>query len=116
MDGFGGLSPAILIVEDVDWIRAGMRRSVESHGYRVVEASNLVEAVELVERESPELILTEENFPDFDSLIEYLRERRALRRLPVVIVNPDAEEGARHGDARVLTSYEQIAPLLASPR
>ncbi|MCA1817412.1 MAG: response regulator [Acidobacteria bacterium] len=116
MDDSAGRRPTILIVEDVDWIRAGMRRSVESHGYRAVEASDLVEAVELTERESPELILTEENFPSFDAIIEYVRERRALRRVPVVVVNPDSEEGARHGDARVLTSYEQIAPLLTSPR
>lgn len=112
----GGRRPTILIVEDVDWIRAGMRRSVESCGYRAVEAADVIAVIEQAEREPPELILTEEDFPAFDSLIEYVRDRRTLRHVPVVIVNPDADEGARHGAAVVLTGYEQIAPLLARAR
>lgn len=45
-----------------------------------------------------------------------LRERPALRTLPVVIINPDADEGARHGDAYLLTDYAHLASLLASLR
>lgn len=106
----------ILIVEDIDWIRSGMKRAVEHYGYRVVEATNDAEAFALLERESPALLLTEEKLPTFDALLARLREHPAFRNLPVAIVNPDADEGARHGDAYLLTDYTHIASLLTSLR
>jgi CheY-like chemotaxis protein len=111
-----GRPSTILIVEDIDWIRSGMKRSVERYGYRVVEATDDVEAVEVAARESIELILTEEELPTFDALMSRLHEHPTFSNIPVVIVNPDADEGARHGDAFVLTDYDRLASLLASPR
>jgi CheY-like chemotaxis protein len=106
----------ILIVEDIDWIRSSMKRSVEHYGYRVVEATNDAEAFALLEHESPAMLLTEEDVPTFDALTARLREHPVFRDLPVVIVNPDAEEGAHHGDAYLLTDYAHIALLLISLR
>jgi CheY-like chemotaxis protein len=112
----GGYHATILIVEDIDWIRASMKRAVEHCGYRVVEATDDAEAFALLERESPALLLTEEQLPTFDALLARLRQHPAFRDLPVVIVNPDADEGARHGDAYLLPDYAQIASLLTSLR
>ncbi len=106
----------ILIVEDRDWIRSGMKKSVERCGYRVTEATNDTEAFEVAERESPDLILTEEAMPAFQALLARRREHPSLSNIPVVIVNPDADEGARHSDAYLLTDYAQIASLLTSLR
>ena len=44
------------------------------------------------------------------------REHPAFRALPVVIINPDADEGARHGDAYLLTDYAHVTSLLTSLR
>jgi len=104
--------PTILIVEDIDWIRAGMKTAVEQEGYRVVEATNDTEAFQLAEREPPELILTEEELPTFATLMARLREHATLSSVPVVIVNPDAENGARYGDAYLLADYAVITSLL----
>jgi CheY-like chemotaxis protein len=112
----GAHRSTILIVEDIDWIRSGMKRSVEHQGYRVLEATNDAGAFALLERESPAMLLTEEKLPTFDALTARLREHPAFRDLPVVIVNPDADEGARHGDAYLLTDYAHIASLLTSLR
>ena len=103
----------ILIVEDMDWIRSGIKKAVEHEGYRAVEATNEAEAFQLAEREPPELILTEEELPTFDALMTRLREHATLSGVPVVIVNPDAENGARHGDAYLLADYADITSLLA---
>ena len=108
-----GQYPAILIVEDIDWIRSGMKKAVEGQGYRVVEASNDAEALELSERESIELILTEEELPTFNTLITRLNEHPSLNSVPVAIVNPDAEDGARLGDAYLLADFADITSLLA---
>jgi CheY-like chemotaxis protein len=106
----------ILIVEDIDWMRSSMKRAVEHYGYHAVEATNDAEAFTLLERESPQMLLTEEDLPTFDALMARLREHTALRTLPVVIINPDADEGARHADAYLLTDYAHIASLLTSLR
>src|SRR5215212_9391600 len=103
----------ILIVEDLDWIRFGMKQAVEHEGYRAEEARNDAEAFQIAEEEPPELILTEEEVPTFNALMTRLREHPTLSRVPVVIVNPDAENGARHGDAYLLVDFSDIALLLA---
>jgi DNA-binding response OmpR family regulator len=102
----------ILIVEDIDWIRSAMKKAVEREGYGAVEATNDAEAFQLAEREPPELILTEEELPTFDALMARLRDHATLSSVPVVIVNPDAENGARHGDAYLLADYADITSLL----
>ena len=113
MKNFDRQDPTILIVEDIDWIRFGMKKAVEHEGYRAVEATNDAEACQLAEREPPELILTEEELPTFDALVARLRKHATLTSVPVVIVNPDAENGARHGDAYLVADYADITSLLA---
>jgi CheY-like chemotaxis protein len=102
----------ILIVEDLDWIRSGMKWSVRNLGLRVVEASDDAEALEIAEAEAPDLILTEEELPTFDALLTRLRAHATLRDTPVVIINPDADEKTQYGDAVVLTGYELLPGLL----
>lgn len=110
-----GRPSTVLIVEDIDWIRTSMKKSVERHGYSVAQATDAAEAVDVAEQESIELILTEEELPTFQALMARLREHPDLRNIPLVIVNPDADEGTRYGDALVLTDYDRIASLLARP-
>ena len=105
--------PRILIVEDIDWIRSGMKKAVEHEGYRTVETTNDAEAFQLAQQEPPELIVTEEELPTFPALMARLREHATLSSVPVVIVNPDAESGARYGDAYLLADYVHITSLLA---
>lgn len=101
--------PTILIVEDVDWIRTGMKEAVEREGYCAFEATNDTDALEIAAGKSIELILTEEEVPTFDLLMSRLREDPELSKVPVVIVNPDAEEGARYGDAYLLADYSELS-------
>ena len=111
-----GRPPTILIVEDVSWIRASMKRSVELQGYRAVEAADDAEAVAVAEREAPELVLTEEEVPTFDALMEHARRHPALRHVPIVIINPDAEADARHSGALILPDYEHLATILVAAK
>lgn len=104
--------PTILIVEDVDWIRLGMRKAVEREGFRVAEARNDAEAFAFTELQSIDLILTEEELPTFQDMMTRLREHPTLSTIPVAIINPDAEEGARLGDAYLLADYADISSFL----
>ena len=106
-------SSLVLIVEDIDWVRSAMTKSLERLGYRTAQATDDAEAFAVVEREPIDLILTEEQMPTFAVLMARLHADSALRKLPVVIINPDAEEGARHGEAYLVADYDDICGLLA---
>lgn len=101
----------VLIVEDDEWIRKGMKRTVEALGYRVMVAEDGREAVAAAERLRPQLILTEEEMPHFYDLTKRLREHPTLLNVPIVIVNPDVENDTRFGDAIVLTNYDQLEQM-----
>ena len=108
-----GHIPTILIVEDIAWIRSGMRKGMEDKGYRVVEARNDVEAVRFAELQPIDLILTEEEVPTFNDLMARLHQHPTLSSVPVVIINPDAEDDARLGDAYLLADDADISTFLA---
>ena len=103
----------ILIVEDLDWIRSSMRKAVEREGYRVAETVDAAEAFDFAEHESIDLILTEEEFPTFTDLMARLATHPTLSSVPVVIIDPDSENGAPYGDAYMLADYSDIASFLA---
>lgn len=106
--------PLVLVVEDIDWIREGMVRQLKECGYDVVEATRAAEALALAESVRPTLILTEEELPTYAQLVGRLAEHPALARTPVVIINPDVEDGTRYGDSIMLGGYDRIAHLLAA--
>jgi len=108
--------PSILIVEDIDWIRAAMKREVERQGYHAIEARDDTEALAVAELETIALILTEEEVPTFDALIDHCRANSALSKIPVAIINADAEDGARYEQAYLLPDYTAIASFLEHPR
>jgi CheY-like chemotaxis protein len=102
----------VLVVEDVDWIRAGMVRRLKECGYVVTEASDAAEALVQAELLLPAAILTEEELPTYADLVGRLARHPALARVPVVIINPDAEAGARLGDTFLLPGYCHLKTLL----
>jgi DNA-binding response OmpR family regulator len=92
-----------------------MKRSLGACGFRVLTAADADEAVAVAACHPLAFILTEEELPTFTVLLEHARAHPALKGLPVVIINPDAEEGTRYADAVVLTDYEQLKWLPLSP-
>ncbi len=93
-----------------------MRQAVEREGYRVAEAMNDAEAFGVAELQTIDLILTEEQLPTFSGVMARLREHPTLSHTAVVIINPDAEEGARLGDAYLLAGYADISSFLTVPQ
>jgi len=90
-----------------------MKKAIERCGYYAFEATNDREAFELAEQETVELILTEEELPTFNALMKRLNEHPTLSSIPVAIINPDAEDGARLGEAYLLADFTDITSLLA---
>ena len=60
--------PTVLVVDDSEDTRLVLRRLLEARDYRVVEAADGCEAVEVALRECPGLILMDLNMPLMDGL------------------------------------------------
>lgn len=82
-------SKTVLVVEDFEDSRHIMRRLLEMSGYRVVEAVNGRDAVELARRECPDLILMDLSLPVMDgiSATRYIRALEPLCEVPIIAVS-----------------------------
>ena len=87
----------VLVVDDYEEIRFVTRQALESFGYRVVEASDGVEAVKVAQAESPDLILMDLSMPAMDGFaaIHQLRKLLGLRDVPVIAVSAHASREIR---------------------
>jgi len=79
----------ILLVEDFDDTRLMMKMWLTRNGYRVVEAETGEEAIEVAQRELPDLIIMDVMMPGMNGLdaTQRIREYQALRRTPIVAVS-----------------------------
>jgi two-component system cell cycle sensor histidine kinase/response regulator CckA len=101
----------ILLVEDEEGLRALNARGLSSRGYTVLEASNGVEALEVIEREGHvDLVVSDVVMPEMDgpTLLKELRRRDP--DVKIIFVSGYAEEAF----AKNLPSQEQYA-FLAKP-
>jgi two-component system cell cycle response regulator DivK len=81
-------NPTIMVVEDYDDTRFMLRQALESKGYRVIEAVDGWEAVQVATRERPDLILMDLNLPVLDGITatDILRGNEELHGVPVVAI------------------------------
>lgn len=82
-------SRTVMVVEDYEDNRFMMKWWLEVRGYRVVEASNGLEAVRVAQLECPDLILMDLSLPLIDGLTAALRIRefKYLRDVPIVVIS-----------------------------
>jgi len=79
----------VLLVEDTEDNRQMMRRLLEMSGYRVVEAINGREAVEVARQAQPQIILMDLSLPFIDGLAatRQIRTLPGLNKIPIVAVS-----------------------------
>ena len=82
----------ILVVEDFEETRSAIKLLLELRGYRVLEAVNGHEAVEIARRERPDLVLMDLSLPLLDGFAatRSIREETQLRDVPIVAVTAHA--------------------------
>ena len=88
MENTNSLSQTIMVVEDYDDTRQLLKRMLENKGYRVLEAINGQEAIEIAEREHPNLILMDLDLPILDGIgaTQHIRQHQATKEVPIVAV------------------------------
>lgn len=81
----------ILIVEDEPPMRRFLRASLDSHGFRLVEASTAREALALATSHNPEIVLLDLGLPDGDG-IDLTKRLREWLRAPIIVISARGRE------------------------
>lgn len=110
----------VLVVEDDPSIRRILMFQLEAAGYKALEAADGVAALELLERDVPDLVLLDMMMPNLDgrAVCRAIRADRRLQHLPVVFLTANATidaklEGLDDGANDYLTKpYERKEMLL----
>lgn len=81
--------PKILVVDDIPRNVRILRDRLVKEGYQVIEAGNGEEALEKVNRESPDLILLDIIMPNMDGyqVLEHLKADETTRHIPVIVIS-----------------------------
>jgi diguanylate cyclase (GGDEF)-like protein len=92
-DGNTNIRPRLLVVDDISDNRALLTRRFVRRGFEVVEADSGFAAIELIDKESFDLVLLDVMMPGIDG-IETLKRIRCLKSasvLPVIMVTAKSE-------------------------
>ncbi len=110
-------SATLLIIDDDDVVRASLAAYLDDSGFRVLQAANGPQGMEIFESEQPDLVICDLRMPQMDGLelIRLFSERQL--DLPVIVVSgagvmSDAVEALRLGAADYLIKpLEDLAML-----
>ncbi len=112
-------TPAILVVENEASNRILIERVLSTRGYRCISASNGQEALDLLDRERVDLILTDLSMPVLDGYrtTQLIRSRPHLANVPIVAVtafalSDEGEAAKRIGCTEYLTKPFKPRQLL----
>jgi CheY-like chemotaxis protein len=81
-----GQNQTVMIVDDTDDIRDVLRLQLAMFGYRVMEAASGQEAIQMILREVPQLILMDVNMPGLDGIDATRLIRERMRNSTIIII------------------------------
>jgi len=114
--------PKVLIVDDEDAIRGGLASALRRARFQVIEAGDGAEALNLVEKQQPDIIVLDILMPEMDGREVCRRLRQADDWTPVIMLTQisatgekisSLEEGADDYLNKPFDSYELIARIRA---
>ncbi len=84
----------ILIVDDSASMRALLKHALTSNGFLVEQAEDGIAAIEWLDANAPDLVITDINMPRLDGfgLIEHLRADRRHAERPILVLTTEAAE------------------------
>jgi two-component system KDP operon response regulator KdpE len=112
--------PLVLVVEDEPQMRKFVRIALESHDYRVLEASSAAEGIQQASMYSPDLVLLDLGLPDGDGM-DVTRRLREWSPVPILVISARGHEDSKvkaldEGADDYLTKPFGAAELLARIR
>lgn len=105
----------ILVVDDDDAIRNLVALVLEDEGYEVLTAANGEQALRLIERDTPSLVLLDLNMPVMNGWELHARLRQAAPEIPVIFMTAGQDasrEAHQHAAAGHLSKPFDLDDLL----
>src|SRR5450432_765222 len=81
----------ILIIEDDNQIRRFLRATLNTHGYKVAEATVAQDGIRQTTTQHPDLILLDLGLPDIDGL-EVTKQLREWASAPIIVISARGQE------------------------
>jgi CheY-like chemotaxis protein len=113
----------ILVVDDEPYMHRLLQYHLERAGFQMLNAKNGREAIELVQRELPSLIVMDVMMAEMDGLsaLKELKKADATKNIPVIMITASAhhitrQEAELSGAALFLTKPFSPTQLLMSVR
>ena len=96
---------SVLIVDDDPQLLRLVRANLESVGYRVLVAMDATTAIELIDKEAPDLMVLDIMLPEMDGY-ELCRRIREFSSLPIIMLTAKVEdEDKKEGKERGMTLH-----------
>jgi CheY-like chemotaxis protein len=117
--------PAVaLVVDDSMLIRYTVSRFLESHGFSVESAGNGVEALEILNRVHPDMVVTDLQMPKMSGheLIAALKNKPETANIPIIIIasrasgSPESEKLANFVVYKDIDIDDQLGKALTALR
>lgn len=104
--------PKVLVVDDSLAVRNTLQELVEDAGYAAVTARDGLDAIEMLRKNDPRVVLTDLEMPNMNGveLTRHLRAREEYKSLPVIMVTSRSQE--KH---RLLASDAGVDKYMTKP-
>lgn len=92
------LAPLIMVVDDSLTMRKVLSRTLEREGYRVITAKDGMDAIQVLQENMPDVMLTDIEMPRMDGfeLVRNVRGDEKTRNLPIIIISSRTAEKHRN--------------------
>lgn len=104
-------SPRVLLVEDDENLRGAYRTVLEFRGLDVVEAASVADALDVLEREEPRVVVADLGLPDGDGTEVLRRLRRVAGELPVLVLTGTDSPDLRRESRRLGAAAYLVKPV-----
>ncbi len=117
----GGVSAAVLIVEDDELIASSLVRALQSQGFSASSTGTVAAALAAIAHETPDLVLLDLGLPDGDGAVVATRMALDHPRVPVIALTARSDEidivlGLDAGAVDYVVKPFHLAELLARIR
>ena len=107
----------VLLVDDHESVRLGLRRAFESSGFSCVEATNGAHAIALISDFAPDLIVTDLSMPVMNGIDAATILRKRLPHTPIILYTMHADAGVERlaaavGVTAVVSKSDPVGDLL----
>lgn len=87
------MSATILTVDDSRTMREMLKLALTQAGYRVIQAEDGVQGLEVLKTETPRVIVTDINMPRMDGFgfIEHVRADDSYRGIPILVLTTESD-------------------------